>query len=448
MLARRLRLPQFAFWKYHHPLDTVAHHSTSRRRENSSSSANDPAQTSPALSLYDKLFSSKPTARPTSPRHGRPSSGLESSVESTSQETPRSLQHSLDPEDSHAAKDAGKSTDASEMNGYIDDLRARLRSFSGLIHRRLQIKEDDGEETVVILSSTSRSLLESDLYRLAQRGKHVAGWTNGISKVIQSVSPVTREPRGQYFVFFDNPAAARVYHSRLMRIMRQTEHHDENLKDESHTALYPLEVGNVPEIMSATKLASIVADVEAADIGKPQRYGPFSASARVPHGLATHLSPDAATTAGLGSPVLVHLIGSRITAEAMMEAVRADGEDRGLPWRLLDEPPTPQSPHWPRPLRWLRAGSAEIKESEFDKEAVDATTQQNIDDSNEEDALSIDEKKKTKGRRETRQYGYTRFVITFADSVEARRFARTWHKREMVDERTGRTMVVNTAVLM
>ncbi|KAL2159910.1 hypothetical protein VTH06DRAFT_2043, partial [Thermothelomyces fergusii] len=44
-------------------------------------------------------------------------------------------------------------------------------------------------------------------------------------------------------------------------------------------------------------------------------------------------------------------------------------------------------------------------------------------------------------------YGYSRFVITFADAAEGRRFARAWHRRELWDERTNRVMTVNATAL-
>ncbi|KAK4103710.1 hypothetical protein N658DRAFT_494201 [Parathielavia hyrcaniae] len=339
----------------------------------------------------------------------------------------------------------------------MNELKAWSRDFTDVADSPSQSSKEhggEGEETVVIVPSTSRSLLESDLYRPAQRGKHVAGWTNGITKVVQSVSVVTREPRGQYFVFFDNPTAAHAYHVSLTRILHHTTERattnsrrpKQNQQDNGES--HPLEIHTPPTLMPAAELATLVASTEAIEdpTGKVQRSGPFSPRAAVPHGLAAHLrrrpsdGDGGADQVERGSPVLVRLVGSRITAEAIMEAVRADGEDRGLAWRLIGEPPTtmPRPPNWPRPLRRLRAGSAEIRTGEFGKDG----------DDEDGDCAGTDEDGKKRERWGPRLEGHTRFVLTFADSMDARRFARTWHKREMMDERTGRTMVVNTAVLM
>lgn len=42
---------------------------------------------------------------------------------------------------------------------------------------------------------------------------------------------------------------------------------------------------------------------------------------------------------------------------------------------------------------------------------------------------------------------YSRFLIGFDHPSEAKRFARCWHKKEVVDQVRGQRMVCNTTVL-
>jgi hypothetical protein len=384
-------------------------------------------------------------------------------------------------------------------------LGAWFDKVEGDIKSRSQAKGHHGEETVVIVSAASRSLAESDFYRLAEQGKHVAGWAGGITKVVQSVSAVTREPRGQYFIFFDSRTAAKAYHARLIAMLRQTRSADAlfsplssgvdspsrdeaaDLGEEEEeastaspsvdspspdvppapTGFPPFELRDKPQIMSVASLASTLAEAAVSDNTNPNNSGkwkqpPSSTTTTVPHQLEAHLhtGPDSAPTPG--APVLVRLVGSRITLSTMHEFLRADGWERNQAWKLIDSsPPNPKNgrvsrhdhphPHRPRPVEPLRAGSAELKDPVFSFFAGGGSGSRYIDERIDEWEEGGDYALGSggRGRRGERpQVGYTRFVITFEDAFEARRFARTWHKREMMDERTGRMMVVNTALLI
>ncbi|KAL2200476.1 hypothetical protein P885DRAFT_66158 [Corynascus similis CBS 632.67] len=87
------------------------------------------------------------------------------------------------------------------------------------------------DKTVLILSSMSRSLVESDFYRWAPQGRHVAGWAGGISKVVQAITTTTREPRGQYFLFFDTRSAAEACEVQLNRVYELTRAADNTVCD-------------------------------------------------------------------------------------------------------------------------------------------------------------------------------------------------------------------------
>jgi hypothetical protein len=286
------------------------------------------------------------------------------------------------------------------------------------------------------MNNMPRTLLESDIYRVAATGRHVAGWVPGLVKVVQSHSTVNREPRGQYFVLFDNMGAAQLYARRLSVLAKAAVaqadlgpgsttdadaaaalagDREAPCPDATPTLLLPPDVPYRSITLSVETLQGVIEKAAMAEAKKKEKQQggsqlrPLSNISAVPYALGAELAGTSVGERNL--LVLVRLTGSKITVPAMQKAVAADGEARNLPWRMLEE--RPDDPLWPRQVQSLRAGSGKIENQEATRFA----------------------------------YGYTRFVLAFADAAEARRFARTWHRREMLDERTGRTMVVNAHAL-
>lgn len=60
-----------------------------------------------------------------------------------------------------------------------DELRAWLENAVSEVR---EAGNDEDGPTVLVLSNASRSLVESDFYRLAPQGRHVDGWAGGITK--------------------------------------------------------------------------------------------------------------------------------------------------------------------------------------------------------------------------------------------------------------------------
>ncbi|KAL1840569.1 hypothetical protein VTJ49DRAFT_301 [Mycothermus thermophilus] len=309
---------------------------------------------------------------------------------------------------------------------------------------------------VMVMHHMPRSLIESDFYRYASQGKHVAGWAGGIVKVVQSVSPVTREPRGQYFVFFDTENHAKAYRENLGQLPRLDEDEEAaakraqkrasksgetNSTSTSEPFTFPtLAYTTPPILLSTSHLISLISHHLPLHPSPSTSPSPASASASpspstltprpflsgttntLPHGLLEYAKEGGAALPK-GAPVLLRLTGSKLTVEAMVRAIEEDGIERNLRWRLIEN--RPGTAGWPRPVQTVRAGSGRIGFGEFDE----------YNSKGEED-----------GNGEA-QYGYTRFVVTLVDMGEARRFARTWNQREMVDERTERVVRVHAAEL-
>ncbi|KAL2175735.1 uncharacterized protein P884DRAFT_227867 [Thermothelomyces heterothallicus CBS 202.75] len=245
MLAKRLRLPQStAVWQCRcHRKPTAARHysrrssksssssssvSSSPSSSSSSSSSDHPQPSKPSASssasLYDKLFPSRPGPPTTAkhPRSSRPSAGAAQSLKSSDEDALHPPRPGLG-----AGGDDGREVDVShvgdELRAWLEDAAAAAAASVARGQRARDRAESRGEKTVLVLCSLSRSLAESDFYRWAPQGRHVAGWAGGISKVVQAVSATTREPRGQYFLFFDTRSAAEACAAQLDRVYDLTE---------------------------------------------------------------------------------------------------------------------------------------------------------------------------------------------------------------------------------
>jgi hypothetical protein len=284
----------------------------------------------------------------------------------------------------------------------------------------------------------SRSLVASDFYRWAPQGRHVAGWAGGISKVVQALSPVTREPRGQYFLFFDTWNAAyrcKDQFTRAYQLTNKNESPDQpkpspelgvQTKSESGNGkstgnklplpTTPLELRAEPQIIPTTDFLNLINSEPATSFrGIPTH------SSTVPYRLSAHLAHGgSAPRYDLSWSVLVHLTGGKITVDGMIHAIATDGAARNLPWRLVE--PRPDLETWPRPVQALRSGSGRV-------------------------GLAAEKQDRFRAQSGLLQYGYTRFVVTFVDAVEGRRFARAWHRREMVDEWTEGVITVNATAM-
>ena len=255
---------------------------------------------------------------------------------------------------------------------------------------------------VLILNNLSRSLAESDFHRLASQGKHVAGWNGDLIRIVQAVSDDTREPQGQYFLVFASLDAAEAYRRRITALLSPPSSDGDSSPPLSPLTLLPSTGHLESSVLPLGELIAMISRV-GADLGSSDT----PSSNLVPHQLGPQLHASR-WDQNLSHCVVVRLAGSKISHAAMREAIEADGAERNLPWRLAAH----------RKIFALAAGRGSIQWG---------------------------------GETETpspRAQGYTRFVITCADAGEAKRFARVWNKREMVDVRTDRAMVVNATALM
>jgi hypothetical protein len=266
--------------------------------------------------------------------------------------------------------------------------------------------------TVVVLNGASRSLLESDFYRLAPQGQHLDDWAVGIARIIQARDPTTYEPLGKYYIFFNTRAAAMAYSEEVWRLHRLSRRAAQLIS----TCLPSSSDISVPgPLPLAPTLAAESADLDAALRG----YTLLPHSAMLD--LKLHLCKDLALPAvdklssmnrylnsspKIALPqdhyfVLVNLEGCKTTIAALRDTIARDGEERRCPWALA----TPGH------------GKASIA-AVLPDHGPDAKTS----------GFHAEDKR------------FARFIVPFTEAAEARRFVRNWHRREVPDLE-GRNMV-------
>lgn len=173
---------------------------------------------------------------------------------------------------------------------------------------------------------------------------------------------------------------------------------------------------------------------------------------RPPGRFASPAGADAGPSSSSSSSyqVLVRLSGSKLTVRALLGAIRDDEVRRNLRWGLLADNSMAQQQQQQqeagegkaerrasscRPVTALRAGSSRIEWSEQDRGRSGEAEEEEG-----EDGMA------STTRRE--RVAFSRFVLTFPRAADAHRFARAWHLRRMVDERTGRDVVLSTSLPM
>jgi hypothetical protein len=269
---------------------------------------------------------------------------------------------------------------------------------------------------VLVLNAASQSLLESDFYRLAGQGKHLGDWPAGIARIIQACDPATYEPLGKYYIFFHTRAAALAYSEDVWRLHLLSRRAAELISTSSSSSDNSIP-GPLPLAPTA---ATQQPDLDAALRG--YTLLPHSTMLYLKLHLCKDLPPpekDEASSVdlylGLSSWrdvaqevyfVLVNLEGCKATIAALQDAITRDGEQRRLPWGLATR--GDGKPH-----------IAAVMDRGSDEAAILWGT-------------------RVDGDSATR---FWRFIVPFTEAVEARRFVRNWHRREMQDLE-GRNMVV------
>ncbi|PQE24271.1 hypothetical protein CJF31_00002507 [Rutstroemia sp. NJR-2017a BVV2] len=254
------------------------------------------------------------------------------------------------------------------------------------LERIRQLEEQERREaSVLVLGSASKTLEESDFFRLSPKGQHIEGWTSGIIKIIPGRDPQTLTPLGHYFILFTSYAAARAYFDQIIRLHTLARTHPV-----SKAAIVPPPPGylkpgeDVESLVRGFSLVPAYSRLSLRQLNKP--YQPAILK------LLSNGGPTiiARQKSGAEDMVLFSLEGGPALTELdVLKLLEDDGRRRNLLWRLA-------------------------KEGKVVK----------LKDKNENNELGSD------GTRPLRLLNVmSRYVVSFADRYEARRFVREWHRR-------------------
>ncbi|KAH7035568.1 uncharacterized protein B0I36DRAFT_318608 [Microdochium trichocladiopsis] len=314
--------------------------------------------------------------------------------------------------------------------------------------------------TMLILNAASKQLVESDFMRIGAKGKHLPGWVNGIVKVIQGRDHATLEPLGHYFILFDRHEAAVAYSEEVQRLRdlarKYTPGASHGLKhaQRRHSLPQGLPTDTGEDVATLIKSFTLVSPshrprlqisrLSRDRIGELDRGGPL-------------VDDISAAVGGFRHLVMVHVAdGGRMSVDALQQAIRADGIERNLPWRVVSlntgiipfgksvlKPRDDTPPHRNDTASQHTASTPNSPPDESEKvpdgDGEDITDHTHED--NDNDTIFINNNSPTDSNdpypsttttnNNNRERQYPRFLVAFADDAEARRFVRHWHRREL-----------------
>lgn len=147
--------------------------------------------------------------------------------------------------------------------------------------------------------------------------------------------------------------------------------------------------------------------------------------------------------------VLIYLVGSKLTVRGLRSAIEIDAEARNYPWQLLQEEDaaTATTTTTTPTTTPTKAAKAEQEKDEKDPAIQPILSTLSTIKFSKFNEHRIEHEMDDGQTEEGEVHGFSRFVVSFADVSEARRFVRTWHKREMLDPRTEKMVTVNVTSL-
>ncbi|KAG0650558.1 hypothetical protein D0Z07_3262, partial [Hyphodiscus hymeniophilus] len=287
-------------------------------------------------------------------------------------------------------KETMKKTPAEKTSWSVPFLSAAQSSISTLSQTKAAsaLRQRKSEVGVLVLRCASKTLEESDFFRLGSKGQHIEGWTSGILNVIQCRDTITLEPLGHYYLVFSSEAAALAYLDHTLRL---------------HT-LSKTHVSGVSSFPIPSKFLRPGEDIKKVLRGYSLVPGQSRLSLRL---LNRPYSPKVTQLLSDGGPAAVarqktkseHMVLfsvdlGRITHFDIRHAISNDGRRRNLHWSLKN------------------GGENAIFKINSDIQNTDSH------DPATENRQS---------RRSVR--GPARYILSFKDTHEARRFVREWHRR-------------------
>ncbi|KAI0132289.1 hypothetical protein BJ170DRAFT_613319 [Xylariales sp. AK1849] len=341
----------------------------------------------------------------------------------------------------------GLSTSISPTSSWVSQLlgpppavedASDLGSYEGARWFKPSTSDTRDLRSMIVLSAASKHLAESDFYRVgSMRALHVEGWVSGITKVIPARDPDTLDPLGHYYVLFESRAAAEAWREEVKRLWELARHYTPgaSLRKGKHAYM-----GTRPLASVGLQDQTVKEEVEGFTLVQPsQRWdlelARYTAAERAMEA-GNSIFEQLCRRAGTQFLVLVAVVGGRISTETLRTAIRDDGMERRLAWRVKN-----------LEGRLERPGEGGIMP--FGKSVLKTKDKVGIEESLKEQGMRAmgvqDERERKQGygkrlagatevgkqlRDESRRY--PRFLLPFLDEAEARRFVRHWHRKQLI----------------
>ncbi|TVY30305.1 hypothetical protein LHYA1_G001626 [Lachnellula hyalina] len=252
------------------------------------------------------------------------------------------------------------------------------------------------EASVLVLNSATKTLEESDFFRVGPRGEHIEGWT-----IIPGRDNNTLRPLGHYFILFYNDVAAKAYLDSILRIWRIAKQRSAWASSNIPGVRLPpgmLKDGeDIQKLVKSFTLVPPYSRLFLRMLSKP--YKPAMLR------LLDEGGPGAIAARETKTENMV-LITSDIGVfdpQQLLKAIRDDGTRRNLHWKLV-----------------------------LSKDRLIQLKDDPVVNGMEEE-MGGSPKLKQRTLRPP-----ARYVLSFKDRHEARRFVREWHKRSMPEKKNPR----------
>ncbi|KAI4163903.1 MAG: hypothetical protein LQ342_002400 [Letrouitia transgressa] len=330
---------------------------------------------------------------------------------------PLSLHEELFPEEANLISDtqpasATKNTQFSHLPRLDAGLAEKPQSHDGSRQSEaaLAASKDayrNWDLAVLVGGKLSRSLTDNDFRRIAPKGRHIEGWTGvgDILKIIPARDPQTFQQLGHYYLLFPNPAYARTYQHHVAHVHRTAQTYTPTSLE---SPLPP-----APGMMSeGVDLYSMLQDYAlyppSQKVSLRSVFSPYAQPVKEllrQRGYRQIMEPTDKT----GRAVLLWADGLQLTARMIRTAIDKDGRDRGLEWTLEDKG---------------RGAVTQVQRTEPPLEEAESS-------SSRED----------ESQEPQRSSGLAKWIVSFQDENEARRFVRLWHMKPLphIVDSTGGT---------
>lgn len=285
--------------------------------------------------------------------------------------------------------------------------------------RRVRAKGPDltPKSTVLELRYASKSLTEEDFRTLIPRGVHMHEWTQRgeFVKVIPKRDPWTLEQTGNYYIVFNSEENAKAYKQHVSHVHDLAKQHTPTSLT-SEIAPPPGYTINGEDVSSLVQSYALI---------PPQQklflqylvapFTPLQQNIFKRGGYAQILGEG---REGAAQVLVVFLEGRQPSYFEISDAVHLDGKRRGLEWKLL-----------PGETAIRKVDRREPKKKEeaslFDR---DFEMEGEVDVLSELEAEGGKRKRTAQDRAKAPTYGQ-RWILSFENVEEAKRFALQWHGR-------------------